>query len=348
MSKTIAIYVGRFTSFNVRQTVRNIGQMLGDEFDLRLVTSCPDAFPGYADHGYRVYSGVEGETLRAEVHLLRRYLERETPDIVTQIGDAPVYGNIIAALKSEESKFVCRYSGDLFTEYKHETGLEAAKIFLLKNGFGRLPMRHADRVIAMGPREKRRIVDRGVPAPEVKILPPPIDLARFECSGKPSELNIDEMGPVALFVGRVSRLKGAETLERAVPAVLERRPDLEFVFVGERQFEFDLPDRYGERVWFTGRVPPHEVPAYFDAADVYVHPSLTEGVSRSVLEALACDTPVVVRDVGDLAYATSNIFTTDDDFVDMVANFEDLAVDPCAKFTTGALEKRYVDVFRDV
>lgn len=348
MSKTIGIYVGRFTSFNVRQTVRNIGRMIGDEFDLHLVTSCPDAFPGYTDHGYRVYSEVEGDTLRAEIRLLRRYLDTQSPDIVTHIGDVPVYGNIIAALKGDDSKFVCRYSGDLFTEYKHESGLEAAKIFLLKNGFGRIPMRYADRVITMGPREKRRIVDRGLPAPAVKILPPPIDRARFESPGKPPELDVDEMGPIALFVGRVSRLKGAETLERAVPAILERRPDLKFVFVGERQFEFDFPDRYEERVWFTGRVPPDEVPAYFDAADVYVHPSLTEGVSRSVLEALACDTPVVVRDVGDLAYATSNIFTTDDDFVEMVADFENLAVDSCAKFTTSALEPKYVSAFRDV
>jgi glycosyltransferase involved in cell wall biosynthesis len=348
MAETIAFYVGRFTSFNVRQTVRNIGRMIGDEFDLHLVTSCPDAFPGYTDHGYSVYSGVEGDTLRAEIRLLRRYLDAQSPDIVTHIGDVPVYGNIIAALKDEDSKFVCRYSGDLFTEYKHQTGLEAAKILLLKNGFGRLPMRYADRIITMGPREKRRIVDRGAPAPKVKILPPPIDRSRFERTGSPAELDVDEMGPIALFVGRVSRLKGAETLERSVPAVLERRPDLEFVFVGERQFEFDLPDRYEERVWFTGRVPPNEVPAYFDAADVYVHPSLTEGVSRSVLEALACDTPVVVRDVGDLAYATSNIFATDDDFVEMVADFENLAVDSCVKFTMDALEPKYVSAFRDV
>lgn len=344
---TIAVFVGGFGSFNVRQTTRNIGRMLSDRFDLELATSKPEVFESVSEAGFTVRAPVTGEGPLTEFRLLRAYLEEHSPDMLTQIGDVPVYGNLISLLKDHDTRFVCRYSGDLFTEYEHETGLDRAKIFLLKNGFGRVPLRYADRVIAMGPREKQRIVDRGVEPERVAILPPPIDTSRFANPGRPTGID-PAPGPIALFVGRVSRLKGAETMQQRLPEILERRPDLQFVFVGDCQYGFDLPAEYENRVTFTGRVDPVDVPAYFDAADVYVHPSLTEGISRAVLEALASDTPVVARDVGDLAYATSNLFATDDDFVNMVARFEELPVDDVEPFTLEALKPRYEAAFTDV
>jgi 2-deoxystreptamine N-acetyl-D-glucosaminyltransferase/2-deoxystreptamine glucosyltransferase len=58
------------------------------------------------------------------------------------------------------------------------------------------------------------------------------------------------------------------------------------------------------RVLFVGAVANHEMPEYFNAADVLVHPSLrAEGLPTVVVEAMASGVPVVATDAGGTASA---------------------------------------------
>ena len=52
-----------------------------------------------------------------------------------------------------------------------------------------------------------------------------------------------------------------------------------------------------EYVYFAGFVPNDELPLYLNDSDLYVSPSLSDGTSASLLEAMACGLPVVVTDV---------------------------------------------------
>ncbi|MFH1003120.1 MAG: glycosyltransferase, partial [Chloroflexota bacterium] len=56
----------------------------------------------------------------------------------------------------------------------------------------------------------------------------------------------------------------------------------------------------GGSVTFRGLVPQEDLPDYYRAADVSVVPSYYESFSLVALESLACGTPVVATDVGDL------------------------------------------------
>jgi glycosyltransferase involved in cell wall biosynthesis len=347
MTGRVALYLGDFSSFNVVQTTRNIGRMLHSEFDLDLISTNPSAFPNDVSEYYTVHGGDCARNRLGEVAALRGYLRTHRPDIITHVGDVPVYGNTISMMADEDMTFVCRYSGNTFHEYKAEVGTRRAKIFALKNVWGRLSLYTADKFVTLGPRVKQRLVSRGIPSTDVRILPPPVDPSRFEGVEEP-ELSIPNDRSVVLFVGRVSRLKGAVTLEETIPRILARRPDLQFVLVGDIQYDIQIPARYRDHVTAVGRVPPEEVPPYFALADLYVHPSLTEGISRSVIEALLSGTPVVARDVGDLSYATSNLFLSDEDLVDAVCHFEALPIESGEKFTIRSLKDRYLRFYSDI
>ncbi len=51
-------------------------------------------------------------------------------------------------------------------------------------------------------------------------------------------------------------------------------------------------------VHFDGVIPPHEVPSWLDRIDIYLHPSRTEGLPRSVIEAMSRACPVIAAAVG--------------------------------------------------
>jgi glycosyltransferase involved in cell wall biosynthesis len=96
-----------------------------------------------------------------------------------------------------------------------------------------------------------------------------------------------------------------------------------------------------------GHVEPECVPRYLQWADVMIHPSLTEGVPRAVLESLAVGTPVIARDVGEVASVTNNTFITDKDFINMVCDFEKLPVDSIAHFNIDEVKNDYQEFFSE-
>jgi glycosyltransferase involved in cell wall biosynthesis len=53
-------------------------------------------------------------------------------------------------------------------------------------------------------------------------------------------------------------------------------------------------------VIFPGFIPEHELPLWYNAADLFVYPSLYEGFGLPPLEAMACGTPVVVSSASSL------------------------------------------------
>jgi phosphatidyl-myo-inositol dimannoside synthase len=116
--------------------------------------------------------------------------------------------------------------------------------------------------------------------------------------------------PVVVCVSRLVPRKGQDTLVRAWPAVRREVGDATLLLVGNGPYRKNL-ERLAESlgvtkaVLFTGSVPQAELPAYFDAGDLFAMPCRTrhagldvEGLGIVYLEASATALPVVGGDSG--------------------------------------------------
>ncbi|GAB3672887.1 glycosyltransferase family 4 protein [Actinocorallia lasiicapitis] len=116
--------------------------------------------------------------------------------------------------------------------------------------------------------------------------------------------------PVAVCVSRLVPRKGQDTLIRAWPEVLRTVPDAALLLVGGGPYRRELEELagalgVGSSVFFTGSVPWRELPAHYDAGDVFAMPCRTrrrgldvEGLGIVYLEASATGLPVVAGDSG--------------------------------------------------
>lgn len=170
--------------------------------------------------------------------------------------------------------------------------------------------RECHRIIATTEKEKYSLHQYyEVPLEKISVIPCGVNLQLFQPMDKLKARQKLGFGDskIILFVGRIERLKGIDKLIRAMPYLKDIKPEL--VIVGEdgnRQGEMDslknLAKKLGiaDSVNFRGLVNYEELPDFYNAADVCVLPSYYESFGLVPLESLACGTPVVATNVGDL------------------------------------------------
>lgn len=147
------------------------------------------------------------------------------------------------------------------------------------------------------------IVERHLPPRKTLTIPYGIDLEHFTPRTNPKWRK--EMGfkPTDLLLGTIARLtrqKGHAFLLDAVPAILKQFPQAHFLLVGDGPLNEKLQSHanrlgVGNAVHFLGF--RRDVREILNALDVFVLPSLYEGLPNAVLEAMACGLPVVATHV---------------------------------------------------
>jgi glycosyltransferase involved in cell wall biosynthesis len=169
----------------------------------------------------------------------------------------------------------------------------------------------ADAFIAPSPAIERELIAAGYPRPRIHYIangvavPPPRDaVAKAQARAALAEIDpalwIDASAPLAVYTGRLHDMKGLDHLVAAWPAVLRRRPDARLWLVGDggyRRHLTELVDNLGlaGRVLLTGAFD--DVEDFLLAADAFVLPSLEEGMSVALLEAMARGLPVVATKI---------------------------------------------------
>lgn len=140
--------------------------------------------------------------------------------------------------------------------------------------------------------------DYFVPMRKISIIPNGVDLRRLEAYGA----DPDYRSPFTVVsVGRLDPVKNLPLLIRAFAGMRTRGPGDRLVIAGEgperARLEALISDLcLGREVLLAGE--RRDAPAVIKAADVYVQPSFYEGMSNTIVEAMACGVPVVATDAG--------------------------------------------------
>jgi glycosyltransferase involved in cell wall biosynthesis len=146
-----------------------------------------------------------------------------------------------------------------------------------------------------------------VPGDRLIAIPNAVDLTRFSTpvgfdrARKRGELGADDDARLVCTVGRLYQAKGHRFLLEAVARMASRHPTAQYMLVGaghERERLLAQARELGisDQVRFLG--VRDDIPELLAACDLFVLPSLNEGLSQAILEAMALGLPVVATRVG--------------------------------------------------
>lgn len=167
------------------------------------------------------------------------------------------------------------------------------RISLLRN--------HIDFFISISSEIDAELRDVGVLPDQLLNIPNGVDTEKFapvsltEKMSLRTELSLPP-GPLVVFVGRLAPEKRLDDLLSVWPNLKNTVPDARLLVIGTGEERARLEKNAPQGVSFLGLVD--NVSDYLQAADLFVLPSSTEGLSNAMLEAMAVGLPVVTTSVG--------------------------------------------------
>ncbi|AXI24803.1 glycosyl transferase family 1 [Methanofervidicoccus sp. A16] len=192
----------------------------------------------------------------------------------------------------------------IFNQYHHLLLRCSYKFFLLKT------LRTADKIISVSYNTKKDIIKYfKIPEDKIKVIYHGIDrnykpLPEEEIESIKKKYNINY--PFILYTGGLAPNKNVERLIYAFYKLKKKLPEYKLIITGIKRYKyksiFETIDKLNlqKDIIFTGYVPEEDLPALYNAADLFVYPSIYEGFGLPPLEAMACGTPVITSNTSSL------------------------------------------------
>jgi glycosyltransferase involved in cell wall biosynthesis len=241
--------------------------------------------------------GFTGSPHRDLIHLLRLtgYMRRIKPDIVHGfLFWAYIIGTFAARMAGIPVVIASRRSlGNFKADKSHYLIIE------------RIVNRMTDLIVANSEAVKQDVIyQEKVPAKKVRVIYNGIDTLLYKAPSAPTlkaALGIPEKARVVGVVANLIYYKGHKYFLDAWASVVKKFPESICLFVGDGSLRDELEaivkqKGFIESVLFLGT--RRDVPLLISLMDLVVHPSLEEGFSNAILEAMAAGKPVVATSVG--------------------------------------------------
>ena len=183
--------------------------------------------------------------------------------------------------------------------------IEPDKSFFKKN-LVRKVIKTCDHIQCDAEFVKQKIIsDYGKPADDITVFPWGIDLNLFSTKDKSDarkQLNLNPDKFIIIFNRHFEPVYGVSYLLEAFAKFSEGKNDVEMLMLSEgsgktEALRYITEKGLDEKIRILGRVPNKDLPLLLSASDVYISPSLSDGTSLSLLEAMACGPGLIVTDV---------------------------------------------------
>ncbi len=147
--------------------------------------------------------------------------------------------------------------------------------------------------------------DYGLTDEKITVFPWGIDLGQFKKIDKQTvrnALNLERDKFIVLFNRYFEPVYGVEHLLEAYWKFSVGKDDVMMLMLSDgsgknEALRYITEKGLDQKVQVIKRMPNKELPAFLNAADIYVSPSLSDGTSLSLLEAMACGLGLIVTDV---------------------------------------------------
>lgn len=226
---------------------------------------------------------------------IREIADRSEPTIIqTHNNKSHLLLKVLPDLRKTRLWFAFHH-GDTYTDFKQR----------LYNNIDRVTIRSADRVVSVCQAFSARLAARGVDPGRLRILHnsvlPLSPVSSTERTKYRIQLGIGADEAMILAVGRFSKEKGHSVLLHALHQLSSSARKWKLVLVGMGPERDSLTQLAGsldlsERVIFAGAHA--DVRPFYGSADVFVLPSLSEGSSNVLLEAMAAKVPIAATAAG--------------------------------------------------
>lgn len=278
------------------QMVKEIAERLGNNYDITLITARLDkklARQESRDTFTLIRVGWGSRLDKFFYPLLAAIkLRRFKPDLIHAVMESYAGGALALAkwFYSPAKRILTLQSGDLDSEKKQ-------KQWLIKI-FWKLIHRSPDYLTAISNFLAQRAKGLGVDENKIKVIPNGVDLSEV-----PVEVNkIDNR---VICVARLSWEKGLDYLVKAWPKVLTQVPEAKLVLAGEgdKRQEIEKLIRNLEiidSVELLGNLPHRQVLQEIKKSEVFICPSLAEGLGIVFIEAQACGVVPIGTRVGGI------------------------------------------------
>jgi glycosyltransferase involved in cell wall biosynthesis len=176
-----------------------------------------------------------------------------------------------------------------------------------------LLIRNFDKIIAVSDKIKDEMIVKGIPEKKIQVVNNGIDLERFREEKKPKKIRKEFCFTNNEFIigtiGNLNREKGHFYLIEAAKIIVRNFSNVKFLIIGDGNLKKKLSsqvNKYGlkNKFFFTGY--RSDIPELLSIIDIFILPSINEGLPMVLLEAMAAKKPIIATRVGAVPKVIDN------------------------------------------